>query len=121
MIVGGGPIPQVEVASLMKQLLEAITHCHWLGVAHHDVKPDNVLFGAGGDLKLADFGSAEWFGDGRRMSGVVGTPYYVAPEVLMGREYGEKVDVWSCGVILYIMLSGTPPFRRFLRRLLGGI
>lgn len=106
----GTSIPEVEAAGLMKQLLEAVAHCHRLGVAHRDVKPDNVLFGGGGDLKLADFGSAEWFGDGRRMSGVVGTPYYVAPEVLMGREYGEKVDVWSCGVILYIMLSGTPPF-----------
>lgn len=62
------------------------------------------------NLKLADFGSAEWFAEGRSMTGVVGTPYYVAPEVLLGREYNEKVDVWSSGVILYIMLAGIPPF-----------
>ncbi|KAI4350110.1 hypothetical protein L6164_010627 [Bauhinia variegata] len=104
------PLPETEAASVMKQLLEAVVHCHRLGVAHRDIKPDNVLFDSRNSLKLADFGSAEWFGDGRSMSGVVGTPYYVAPEVLMGRDYNEKVDVWSCGVILYIMLTGIPPF-----------
>ncbi|KAI4301980.1 hypothetical protein L6164_035206 [Bauhinia variegata] len=104
------PLPEREAASIAKQLLEAIVHSHRLGVAHRDIKPDNVLFDSRNNLKLADFGSAEWFGDGRNMSGVVGTPYYVAPEVLMGRDYNEKVDVWSCGVILYIMLAGIPPF-----------
>jgi len=105
-----GPIQESQAAALMKNLLEAVAHCHRLGVAHRDIKPDNILFDSADNLKLADFGSAEWFGDGRSMSGVVGTPYYVAPEVLLGREYDEKVDVWSCGVILYIMLAGIPPF-----------
>ncbi|GAA0157870.1 non-receptor serine/threonine protein kinase [Lithospermum erythrorhizon] len=102
-----------EAAPVFTQLIGAIAHCHRMGVAHRDIKPDNVLFDSWGRLKLADFGSAEWFGDGDegvKMSGIVGTPYYVAPEVLMGREYSEKVDVWSAGVILYIMLSGVPPF-----------
>jgi len=61
-------------------------------------------------MKLTDFGSAEWFGDESSMSGVVGTSYYMASEVVMGREYDEKVDLWSCGVILYIILGGIPPF-----------
>ncbi|TKY52080.1 Phosphoenolpyruvate carboxylase kinase 1 [Spatholobus suberectus] len=104
------PLSEPQAAVLVKSLLEAVAHCHRLGVAHRDIKPDNILFDSADNLKLADFGSAEWFGDGRSMSGVVGTPYYVAPEVLMGREYDEKVDVWSCGVILYIMLAGIPPF-----------
>ncbi|KAG4908496.1 hypothetical protein AAZX31_20G208700 [Glycine max] len=104
------PFSESQAASLLKNLLEAVAHCHRLGVAHRDIKPDNILFDSADNLKLADFGSAEWFGDGRSMSGVVGTPYYVAPEVLLGREYDEKVDVWSCGVILYIMLAGIPPF-----------
>lgn len=111
--VSQGPLSEPAAASIFRQLMTAITCCHRAGIAHRDVKLDNVLFDAQGNLKLADFGSAEWFGgcvDGM-MSGVVGTPYYVAPEVLMRRQYNEKVDVWSAGVILYIMLAGVPPFR----------
>ncbi|GMG99583.1 hypothetical protein Nepgr_001423 [Nepenthes gracilis] len=100
-----------EAASVISQLVEAIAHCHRHGIAHRDIKPDNILFDSRNRLKLCDFGSAEWFsGEKRSMRGVVGTPYYVAPEVLSGREYNEKVDVWSAGVILYIMLGGVPPF-----------
>lgn len=90
--------------------MKAIAHCHRLGVAHRDVKPDNILLNDSNELKLADFGSAECFREGQLMNGVVGTPYYVAPEVLAGRDYSEKVDIWSAGVILYIMLAGVPPF-----------
>ncbi|GAB2277621.1 hypothetical protein Dimus_012329 [Dionaea muscipula] len=100
-----------DAATVFVQLMEAIAHCHRHGVAHRDIKPDNVLFDSWNRLKLCDFGSAEWFGaEKRTMRGVVGTPYYVAPEVLSGRDYNEKVDVWSAGVILYIMLGGVPPF-----------
>ncbi|KAH7865295.1 hypothetical protein Vadar_004820 [Vaccinium darrowii] len=106
-----GKFSEPESASIFQPLISAIAYCHHLGVAHRDIKPDNVLFDSRyNKLKLADFGSAEWFGSGGTMSGVVGTPYYVAPEVLSGREYNEKVDVWSAGVILYIMLAGVPPF-----------
>ncbi|KAL0433314.1 UNVERIFIED_CONTAM: Phosphoenolpyruvate carboxylase kinase [Sesamum latifolium] len=99
-----------EARRVMVPLMEAIAHCHRLGVAHRDIKPDNILFDSYNELKLADFGSAECFGNGRLMSGIVGTPYYVAPEVVTGMDYNEKVDVWSAGVILYIMLAGIPPF-----------
>ncbi|GAB4825683.1 hypothetical protein Ancab_008557 [Ancistrocladus abbreviatus] len=104
-----------EAATVVSQLMEAVAHCHRQGVAHRDIKPDNVLFDSRNRLKLSDFGSAEWFAVGgvdkrASMRGVVGTPYYVAPEVLSGRDYGEKVDVWSVGVILYIMLGGVPLF-----------
>lgn len=108
----GQVFSETEAASIFSPLMLSISYCHRLGIAHRDIKPDNVLFDSRGDLKLADFGSAEWFGmnERRTMTGVVGTPYYVAPEVLSGREYTEKVDVWSAGVILYIMLAGVAPF-----------
>nr|ABZ89189.1 hypothetical protein 46C02.15 [Coffea canephora] len=111
--VSRGPLMEPEAAQILKQLVSAISYCHHMGVAHRDIKPDNILFDTRGRLKLADFGSAEWFGmncESGMMEGIVGTPYYVAPEVLRGREYNEKVDMWSAGVILYIMLSGVPPF-----------
>ncbi|XP_010274773.1 PREDICTED: phosphoenolpyruvate carboxylase kinase 1-like isoform X1 [Nelumbo nucifera] len=101
---------EVEAAAVMLPLMEAIAHCHRRGVAHRDIKPDNVLFDDRNRLKLADFGSADCLHEERSMRGVVGTPYYVAPEVLSGRDYSEKVDVWSAGVIMYIMLAGIPPF-----------
>uniref|UniRef100_A0A0A0M3G7 Protein kinase domain-containing protein n=1 Tax=Cucumis sativus TaxID=3659 RepID=A0A0A0M3G7_CUCSA len=104
------PFSESEAAVVMKQLLQALAHCHSHGVVHRDVKPDNVLFDSRNNLKLIDFGSAEWCDEDGFMYGVVGTPYYVAPEVLRGSEYGRKVDVWSAGVILYTMLAGFPPF-----------
>lgn len=103
-------LSESEAATVMRQLLSALAHCHRAGVVHRDLKPDNVLFDSRENLKLADFGSAEWLGDDGSVGGVVGTPYYVAPEVILGREYNEKVDVWSAGVILYTMLAGFPPF-----------
>ncbi|KAG6495073.1 hypothetical protein ZIOFF_042864 [Zingiber officinale] len=112
---GGTPFSEPEAAVMVGHLAEAVAECHRRGVAHRDVKPDNVLFDAVGRLKLADFGSAECFvdadGDWVPMRGIVGTPMYVAPEVISGREYGEKVDVWSMGVVMYMMLAGgVPPF-----------
>ncbi|RRT68365.1 hypothetical protein B296_00038358 [Ensete ventricosum] len=112
---GGTPFPEPEAAAVVEALAEGLAACHRRGVAHRDVKPDNVLFDALGHLKLADFGSAQCFldadGEWAPMRGLVGTPWYVAPEVVAGREYGEKVDVWSVGVVMYMMLSGgAPPF-----------
>ncbi|KAF3685854.1 Phosphoenolpyruvate carboxylase kinase 1 [Capsicum annuum] len=111
-LVSAGSLREPQAAKILKQVASAVHYCHHMGVAHRDLKPDNILFDRNGSVKLTDFGSAEWFVgcEGSVMNGVVGTPYYVAPEVLLGKEYNEKVDVWSMGVILYIMLSGVPPF-----------
>lgn len=109
-VISKSSMSETEASSIMKSLMSSLAHCHARGICHRDVKPDNVLFDSSYKLRLADFGSAEWFGDGRTMTGVVGTPYYVAPEVLMGMGYNEKVDVWSAGVIMYIMLAGFAPF-----------
>lgn len=109
-INSNGGLCEGESASIMKQLLNAIAHCHRFNIVHRDIKPDNILFDSRNRVKLADFGSADWLGEVGTISGVVGTPYYVAPEVVMGREYNEKSDVWSAGVVLYVMLAGIPPF-----------
>ncbi|XP_022848888.1 phosphoenolpyruvate carboxylase kinase 1-like [Olea europaea var. sylvestris] len=103
-------LAESEARNVMVPLMEAIAHCHRLGVAHRDIKLDNILFNDRNELKLADFGSAEFFRDSQQMSGIVGTPSYVAPEVLAGKSYNEKIDVWSSGVVLYILLAGIPPF-----------
>ncbi|XP_022761149.1 phosphoenolpyruvate carboxylase kinase 1-like [Durio zibethinus] len=107
-IIQNGPLSEAQARPIVAQLVQALAHIHKLGVVHRDIKPENILFDYKNSVKLTDFGSAEVEVD--VMRGVVGTPYYVAPEVLGGREYGEKVDVWSCGVVLYIMLAGFPPF-----------
>ncbi|CAL1396361.1 unnamed protein product [Linum trigynum] len=109
-IANGGAFAENEARSVFAQLMTAVSHCHRKGVIHRDIKPDNVLFDSWNSAKLADFGSAEVVAGGEAATGIVGTPYYVAPEVLSGWEYGEKVDVWSAGVVLYIMLAGFPPF-----------
>ncbi|XP_065854373.1 phosphoenolpyruvate carboxylase kinase 2-like [Euphorbia lathyris] len=105
-----GGLSESKSAPIIKQLLSAISHCHRFNIVHRDIKPDNILFDSRGRVKLADFGSADWLSEERTMNSVVGTPYYVAPEVVMGREYNEKADVWSAGVVLYVMLAGIPPF-----------
>ncbi|KAM7269590.1 hypothetical protein ACFE04_025087 [Oxalis oulophora] len=105
------PLLERSAASYMKQIVTGMAHFHRFGIVHRDIKPENVLFDESNRIKIADFGSAEWLSEGQGTAiGVVGTPYYVAPEVVMGREYNEKVDVWSAGVVLYTMLAGIPPF-----------
>lgn len=104
------PFSEPEAAEILTSLMTAVSICHCRGIAHRDIKPENILFDDENTLKLLDFGSAGLFGCEEKMRGIYGTPYYVAPEVLSGREYTEKVDVWSCGVILYLLLSGILPF-----------
>ncbi|KAI5061192.1 hypothetical protein GOP47_0023697 [Adiantum capillus-veneris] len=104
--------PEAQAACLMKSLLETLQFCHNMGIMHRDVKPENILFvddSDESDIKLADFGLALEFSPGQKFSGMAGSAYYMAPEVLCG-EYSEEVDMWSAGVILYVLLSGVPPF-----------
>jgi calcium-dependent protein kinase len=103
-----------EAALIMRQILLAVNHLHEHGICHRDLKPENFLFAStekNADLKLIDFGLANKFGNKfwDLMSSVVGTPYYVAPEVLSGG-YGPQCDIWSVGIIMFMLLSGKPPF-----------
>ena len=100
-----------DAANVIKQLISAISYCHSKKVCHRDLKPENILIDNKESLtiKLIDFGTSQRFEDEEKMELVLGTAYYIAPEVLKG-EYDEKCDVWSIGVILYILLSGEPPF-----------
>ncbi|ETE71737.1 Calcium/calmodulin-dependent protein kinase type II subunit beta, partial [Ophiophagus hannah] len=96
------------------KILEAVLHCHQMGVVHRDLKPENLLLASkckGAAVKLADFGLAiEVQGDQQAWFGFAGTPGYLSPEVLRKEAYGKPVDIWACGVILYILLVGYPPF-----------
>ena len=106
-----------EAANIFKQLMSAIAYCHSQGICHRDLKPENILFlnkDENSPIKIIDFGLSKIFGEynnikNNQMSTKVGTAYYVSPEVLQGK-YDEKCDIWSAGVILYILLSGNPPF-----------
>ncbi|CAH1795523.1 unnamed protein product [Owenia fusiformis] len=98
----------------LKQILESVHYCHLNGVVHRDLKPENLLLASkakGAAVKLADFGLAiEVQGDQQAWFGFAGTPGYLSPEVLRKDPYGKPVDIWACGVILYILLVGYPPF-----------
>ncbi len=102
-----------EAAKMFKQMMAAICYCHGQKICHRDLKPENLLFlnsSSDSPLKVIDFGLSRVFGStDHKMTTKVGTAYYVSPEVLSG-DYDEKCDVWSSGVILYILLCGDPPF-----------
>ncbi|CAK56353.1 unnamed protein product (macronuclear) [Paramecium tetraurelia] len=99
-------------ADYIRQILLATVHCHEKKIVHRDLKPENIIFiseDPKSQLKVIDFGTSRKFDNQKAMSKRLGTPYYIAPEVL-GHSYTEKCDIWSCGVILYILLCGYPPF-----------
>ncbi|KAF7701037.1 calcium/calmodulin-dependent protein kinase type II subunit beta isoform X6 [Silurus meridionalis] len=105
---------EADASHCIQQILEAVLHCHQMGVVHRDLKPENLLLASkckNAAVKLADFGLAiEVQGEQQAWFGFAGTPGYLSPEVLRKEAYGKPVDIWACGVILYILLVGYPPF-----------
>ncbi|XP_026817293.1 calcium/calmodulin-dependent protein kinase type II alpha chain isoform X7 [Rhopalosiphum maidis] len=105
---------EADASHCIQQILESVNHCHTNGVVHRDLKPENLLLASkvkGAAVKLADFGLAiEVQGEQQAWFGFAGTPGYLSPEVLKKEPYGKPVDIWACGVILYILLVGYPPF-----------
>jgi len=100
-----------RAAKIIRQLISAVTYLHSKGIVHGDIKPHNIHFRGVDDdmIKLIDFGTSRRINPDHHMHGVFGTVYYLAPEVIEG-DYDEKCDVWSIGVILYILIAGGPPF-----------
>ncbi|CAI5745777.1 unnamed protein product [Peronospora destructor] len=116
-IVKQGKFPEREAQKVSAALVEALHYCHTHSIIHRDVKPENVLL-SGDDVKLCDFGFARQLNHpGEQASDSCGTPGYAAPEILDGKSYGLEVDVFSLGVVIYIILCGYPPFPMKLAQL----
>jgi calcium-dependent protein kinase len=115
-ITNQGSFSEVDAAKIIKQILNSVNYLHNKNIVHRDLKPENILMNNKStvkdqnyDIKIIDFGTAKQFERNQKLSKFIGTSYYIAPEVL-AECYDEKCDVWSCGVILYILLCGYPPF-----------
>lgn len=111
-IIAQGHYSERAAASICRSIVNVVYICHFMGVMHRDLKPENFLLSSkdeGAMLKATDFGLSVFIEEGKVYRDIVGSAYYVAPEVLK-RSYGKEMDVWSAGVILYILLSGVPPF-----------
>mmetsp|Transcript_21543 Transcript_21543/g.54291 ORF Transcript_21543/g.54291 Transcript_21543/m.54291 type:complete len:358 (-) Transcript_21543:83-1156(-) len=111
-IVDRGHYSEQDAARVIRQVVEALDYMHKHDIVHRDLKPENLLTSGEGEeetIKVADFGLSKNF-DEAKLQTRVGSPSYVAPEVLSGREYDQAVDMWSVGVIIYVLLCGFPPF-----------
>lgn len=110
-LIENGKMPEQEAARKFSQILKAINHCHRNKVVHRDLKAENLLLDHNGNIKLADFGFSNYFSPGDTLATWCGSPPYAAPELFEGKPYnGQKADIWSLGVILYILVSGSLPF-----------
>jgi len=111
-ILQRGKFSERDAAVLMKQVLSCINYCHQANIVHRDLKPENILLEQNKEfdqIKIIDFGTSLVYDPNRNLDEKLGTPYYIAPEVL-NKSYNHKCDIWSCGVITFILLSGIPPF-----------
>eukprot|EP01017_Pseudomicrothorax_dubius_P025872 TRINITY_DN2839_c0_g1_i3.p1 TRINITY_DN2839_c0_g1~~TRINITY_DN2839_c0_g1_i3.p1 ORF type:complete len:506 (-),score=114.62 TRINITY_DN2839_c0_g1_i3:62-1579(-) len=125
-IVESKNLTEQMAADITRQMLSSVAYCHEKRIAHRDLKPENLLLLRKGDdmIKVIDFGLSRVFDPNKKMRHKTGTVYYIAPEVLRG-EYDERCDVWSAGVITYLMLCGYPPFNgrsddEILRKIIEG-
>lgn len=110
-IVNNKKFKEDEACHYFQQLIEGVDYCHKLKICHRDLKPENLLM-EGNTIKLIDFGLSNTWGKSGKLKTACGSPSYAAPEMILGEDnyYGSRVDVWSCGVILYVMVCGFLPF-----------
>ncbi|KFK28778.1 hypothetical protein AALP_AA7G046400 [Arabis alpina] len=111
-IIAQGHYSERAAASVIRSIVNVVQSCHFMGVMHRDLKPENFLLASKDEnamLKATDFGLSVFIEEGKIYRDIVGSAYYVAPEVLR-RSYGKEIDIWSAGIILYILLCGVPPF-----------
>ena len=94
----------------MHSLCSAINYLHRKGYVHRDLKPENICLDSRGHIKLIDFGTARKFTKGKKLRQIIGTPFYMAPEIFTEKKYNEKADMWSLGIIMYILLTGKAPY-----------
>ena len=110
-IIENGPLPEHRARRFFQQIISGIEYSHKLKIIHRDLKPENVLLDHDLNVKIADFGLSNEIQDGDFLKTSCGSPNYAAPEITEGFYYsGPEVDVWSCGVVLYVMLAGQLPF-----------
>lgn len=119
---GGKGFSEYTVADIMRQLLSVVAYCHSNNVINRDIRLENILIESFEirvvnaqempffDIRVCDFKSSRSYKKSKKLNKKIGNPYYIAPEVLK-RRYNEKIDVWSCGIIMYMLLSGKPPFK----------
>jgi calcium-dependent protein kinase len=101
-----------DCANIVKQILLGLNYMHSKNIIHRDIKPENILIKEGFQIKITDFGFARCFDPkGPGLTQHLGSPLYMAPEVVKKQAYGPKVDLWAVGIITYIMLLGKPPFK----------
>ena len=114
-------LDEISTAHIMRQLLSVVFYCHSNSIINRDLRPENILIESEEkivvddrditlfNIRISDFKSARTFKTSKKLNKKVGNPYYIAPEVLK-RKYNEKCDIWSCGIIMYVLLTGKPPF-----------
>ena len=122
-----GPFTEIQASYIMHQIFSVVNYCHKMKIIHRDLKPENILVNKNENgfvqIKVCDFGTSLMFNRGDVQEELVGSIYYIAPEVLK-KKYNSKCDLWSCGVIMYILLTGVPPFggnnnRTIVAKILG--